>query len=296
MQKVSRRQNKGLLYILPWLAGFCLLQLYPFVCSLYYSFTSYSGVGIPKLVWFANYIALFTTDSEFWNSLKVTCVYTLITVPGKLLLSLFIAMLMNQNIKGIGVFRTLYYIPSLFAGSIAVAILWKLMFMDDGIINSLLGNIGIGPVSWLGDKRTALITICLLEIWQFGSSMILFLAALKNVPQELYEAAWMDGAGNVRCFFSITIPQITPIILFNVINQSISALQNFTYASVITNGGPLKSTNVLALKLYKEAFAYQKYGYASALSWIMFLIILVITALLFRSSSAWVYYEDGGDF
>ena len=266
-RRILKRQNQGFLYILPWLCGFCLLQLYPFICSMYYSFTSYSGVGIPQFIGLSNYINLFTVDSEFWNSLKVTCEYTLITVPGKLLLSLFIAILMNQKIKGIGVYRTLYYIPSLFAGSIAVAILWKLMFMDEGIVNSILGNLGIGPVSWLGDKRFALITICLLEIWQFGSSMILFLAALKNVPVELYEAARMDGAGSIRCFFSITIPQITPIIFFNIINQSISALQNFTYASVITNGGPLKSTNVLALKLYKEAFAYQKYGYASALSW-----------------------------
>jgi oligogalacturonide transport system permease protein len=192
--------------------------------------------------------------------------------------------------------RTLYYIPSLFGGSIAISMLWKVMFMDNGIVNSLLAKVGVTGISWLGDPKVALVTICMLEIWQFGSSMVMFLAALKQVPSSLYEAAAIDGAGKIKKFFYITIPQITPIIFFNMIMQTINALQTYTSASVITNGGPLKATYVMGLKLYKEGFSYFKMGYASAISWVMFALILVVTLLLFRSSSSWVYYEDGGEF
>ena len=222
--------------------------------------------------------------------------YTVYTVPGKLAMALAVAVFLNRDIKGINLIRTLYYIPSLFGGSVAVAILWKLMFLDNGVVNAMLSKLGIGTIQFWGDTRYALGTICSLEIWQFGSSMVMFLAALKQVPKSILEAATIDGAGPVRRFFSVTVPQITPIIFFNLIMQTINALQNFTSAFVITNGGPLKSTNVLGMKLYKEGFKYYKMGYASAISWVIFGIILVVTLCLFRSSSGWVHYEDGGDF
>ncbi|GAB6955693.1 carbohydrate ABC transporter permease [Mediterraneibacter glycyrrhizinilyticus] len=286
----------GLLYIAPWLIGLLVLQLYPFVTSFYYSFTDYQFFNKPEFIGFGNYIKLFTSDPEFFKSLQVTIVYTLFTVPGKIMMALFIALLLNKNMKGIGTIRTIYYIPSLFSGSVAVAILWKLLFMNDGAINNILSMVGLPSVKWLGTEGTAMVTICLLEMWMFGSSMVMFLAALKQVPADLYESASLDGAGKVKGFFYITLPQISPILFFNVIMQTITALQNFTSAFVVTDGGPNNGTYVLGMKLYNEAFKYFKMGYASAISWIIFAMILIVTLLLFRFSSGKVYYEDGGDF
>ncbi len=288
----SKRDNQAYLYLLPWFAGFLLLQLYPFCSSLYYSFTNYQITSKPIWCGLSNYINLFTKDTEFWNSLWVTIKFTLYTVPGKLALALAVAVFLNRDLKGINLIRTLYYIPSLFGGSVAVAILWKLMFMDKGVVNAFLNVIHIGPIQFWGDPKYALKTICALEIWQFGSSMVMLLAALKNVPRDLYEAAEIDGAGKIRTFISITFPQITPIIFFNLIMQTIQAMQNFTSAFVITNGGPMKSTYVLGMKLYKEGFTYFRMGSASAISWVVFMVIIVFTLLLFRSSSAWVFYGD----
>lgn len=292
----KKRDYQAYVYLLPWIIGFLVLQLYPFISAFYYSFTDYKISAGADWVGISNYVKLFTADVEFWNSVKVTLLYTLYTVPGKLIMALAVAVFLNRNIKGINLIRTLYYIPSLFGGSVAVAILWKLMFMDNGVINAILQSFHLPMVQWLGNTKTALPTICALEIWQFGSSMVMFLAALKNVPKELYEAASIDGATKVRSFMKITVPQITPIIFFNMIMQTIQALQNFTSAFVITDGGPLKSTNVLGIKLYKEGFSYFKMGYASSISWVIFAMIMVVTLLLFRSSSGWVYYEDDGDF
>lgn len=286
----------GLLYIAPWLVGLLVLQLYPFVTSFYYSFTDYQFFNKPEFIGLGNYIKLFTSDPEFFKSLQVTIVYTLFTVSGKIMMALFIALLLNKNMKGIGTIRTIYYIPSLFSGSVAVAILWKLLFMNDGAINNILSMVGLPSVKWLGTEGTAMVTICLLEMWMFGSSMVMFLAALKQVPADLYESASLDGAGKVKSFFYITLPQISPILFFNIIMQTITALQNFTSAFVVTNGGPNNGTYVLGMKLYNEAFKYFKMGYASAISWVIFAMILVVTLLLFRFSSGKVYYEDGGDF
>lgn len=295
-KKRLAREQQGILYILPWLIGFAILQLFPFVMSFYYSLCDYQIMSEPEFIGIQNYQKLLTVDKDFWNSLWVTLKYTIFTVPGKLCLALIVALLVNQKIKGINMIRTVYYIPSLFGGSVAVCALWKLMFNDAGIINTILECIGITGISWLGDPGIALYTICMMEIWQFGSSMILFLAALKNVPKDLYEAAEIDGANKLRCFFSITLPQITSIILFNILMQTITALQNFNSAMVITNGGPAKATYVLGMKLYYDGFSYFKMGYASATSWIIFIIILALTTVIMKSSSTWVYYEDGGDF
>lgn len=287
-----KREYQAYLYILPWILGFAILQLYPFVSSFIYSFTDYTVGAKATFQGLANYKKLFTQDKEFWNSLKVTILFALYTVPGKLIMALAVAMFLNRDLKGINLIRTLYYIPSLFGGSVAVALLWRLMFLDNGVINAILSALHLPVIQWLGDTRYALRTICMLEIWQFGSSMVMFLAALKQVPRSLYEAAEIDGAGKVTRFFHITLPQISPIIFFNLINQTIQALQNFTSAQVITEGGPLKSTYVLGLKLYKEGFSYFKMGYASAISWVVFAAIMIFTLAIFASSKLWVYYAD----
>lgn len=295
-KKWKLRDFRGLFYISPWIIGFLFLQLYPFLSSLYYSFTQYNVLGTPKFVGFANYIRLFTIDPDFKKSILVTLEYALISVPAKLLFALIIAIVLNMKLKGINLCRTIYYIPSILGGSVAVSALWRLLFMSDGILNKLLNLVGIPAVNWLGQAGTAMFTICLLQVWQFGSSMVLFLAALKQIPMDLHEAASIDGAGRLKRFFYITLPMITPIVFFNLIMQSINALQNFTSAFVITNGGPLKSTYLIGMKLYTEGFSNFKMGYASAISWVLFAIVLVFTLLIFKSSDAWVYYEDGGDF
>ena len=287
-----KREYQAYLYILPWILGFAILQLYPFVSSFIYSFTDYTVGAKATFQGLANYKKLFTQDKEFWNSLKVTILFALYTVPGKLIMALAVAMFLNRDLKGINLIRTLYYIPSLFGGSVAVALLWRLMFLDNGVINAILSALHLPVIQWLGDTRYALRTICMLEIWQFSSSMVMFLAALKQVPRSLYEAAEIDGAGKVTRFFHITLPQISPIIFFNLINQTIQALQNFTSAQVITEGGPLKSTYVLGLKLYKEGFSYFKMGYASAISWVVFAAIMIFTLAIFASSKLWVHYAD----
>ena len=291
-KKTMKREYQAYLYILPWILGFAILQLYPFVSSFIYSFTDYTVGAKATFQGLANYKKLFTQDKEFWNSLKVTILFALYTVPGKLIMALAVAMFLNRELKGINLIRTLYYIPSLFGGSVAVALLWRLMFLDNGVINAILSALHLPVIQWLGDTRYALRTICMLEIWQFGSSMVMFLAALKQVPRSLYEAAEIDRAGKVTRFFHITLPQISPIIFFNLINQTIQALQNFTSAQVITEGGPLKSTYVLGLKLYKEGFSYFKMGYASAISWVVFAAIMIFTLAIFASSKLWVHYAD----
>lgn len=290
--KIAKRGHKAYIYILPWLIGLAVLQLYPFVASLFYSFTNYNAFGKMNFVGLDNYIKLFTKDKEFYKSLGVTIKYTLLTVPGKIILSLIIAVMLNKTRRGIGALRTIFYLPSLFGGSIAVALLWRLLFMDNGFINAILHIFRISPISWLGDPKVALVTLSSLEVWQFGSSMVMFLAALKQVPQSLYEAAGIDGANKIQAFFKITFPQITPILFFTIIMQTINALQNFTSAFVITKGGPVKSTYMLGLKLYNDGFAYHKMGYASASSWIIFMLILTITLILFGTQKYWVFYED----
>ena len=294
IRKYPRNYKWGILFISPWLLGFFGLQLYPLLQSLDYSFTDFSILSDGKWIGIQNYSDLFTKDRYFWKSFTLTIKYALMTVPMKLLFALFIAMLLNMRLKCINIFRTIYYLPSIMGGSVAVSILWKFMFMKEGIVNRFLGIFGIPAINWLGMPDTALLTISLLVVWQFGSSMVLFLAGLKNVPQELYEAASVDGASKVRQFFSITLPMISPIILFNFMMQTINALQEFTAVSVITNGGPNHGTYLMGLKIYEDAFSTLKMGYASATSWILFLVVLLVTSLLFKSSDAWVFYNDGG--
>lgn len=286
----------GYLYIFPWILGFLIFQLYPLGASLYYSFTEYNITGTPTFVGFKNYVTMFSSDLLFYTSLGNTLKYVFLSLPMKIITALIVAVILNQKLKGINFYRTVYYIPSIFGGSVAISILWRFLFMDGGLVNRMLNGLGMTSVPWLSSPNYSLFTLSLLSVWQFGSSMVLFLAALKQVPEDLYEAALIDGAGAVRMFFKITLPMITSVLFFNILMQLVNAFQDFTGAFVITNGGPLNSTYLYALKLYDEAFKYFKMGYASALSWVLFVIILIFTAIFFRFSEAATYYEDGGDF
>ena len=292
--KMKSKRYVGLLYIAPWLLGFLIFQLYPFIASFCYSFTDYTLLNQPQFVGLKNYLTLFTTDKQFLSTMKITGFYALLSVPLKLAFALFIAILLNAKIKGIGIYRSLYYLPSILGGSVAVSVLWRVIFMKDGMINHFIGLLGLGPVNWLTDAKLALITLSLLQVWQFGSAMVIFLAALKGIPAELYEAASIDGSGKWNQFLHITLPQISSVVFFNLIMQSIQALQNFTSAFVITGGGPMKRTYIIGMKLYDDAFRFYKVGYACAESWILFLVILALTLLAFKSSDAWVYYADEG--
>lgn len=290
------KKNIGLIFISPWIIGFLAFQLYPLLASLVYSFTDYNILSIPKFVGLKNYIDIFTNDESFYNSLIVTFVYTIIAVPGKLAFALFIAMLLNLKVRFSKLYTTIYYLPSIFGGSVAISILWRFLFMKEGIMNKILNIFSVPPVDWLGSPSVALFTVSLLTVWQFGSSMVIFLAGLKNIPKELYEAASLDGASPVRRFIHVSIPMLTPMILFNLVMQTINAFQEFTGAFIITNGGPMKATYLMSLLIYDNAFRFFKMGYASALSWILFIIIIAITLILFKTSNKWTHYEDKEEF
>ena len=291
-KQYSKRDMCGLLYILPWLAGVLIFQLYPFAYSFILSFTDKSMAGGMNFIGLQNYISIFTKDKDFWTNAEVTMKYVLLAVPGRVLFALLVALLLNAEIKGINLFRTVYYLPSIFGSSVAISIVWRFMFQKQGMVNELLGLIGVSGVNWFGDPGKALITICIIPIWQFGSSMVLFLAALKNVPKSLYDSAQIDGAGRISCFFRITLPMISPIMLFNLVMQAIGCFQEFSTAFVLTKGGPNKATYLYGIKIYREAFTNFKMGYASALSWILFMAILFVTALIFIGSKKWVFYDE----
>lgn len=289
------RRFRGLVYILPWLAGFLVFQLFPFVYSFLLSFTDKSMSARTDFVGIENYVYLFTKDRDFWQVCKVTLNYVLVAVPGRVCFALIVALLMSAELKGINIYRTVYYLPSIFGASVAISIVWRFLFQRTGVINLLLEAAGLSAVNWLGNPKVALWTVSIIPIWQFGSSMVLFLAALKSVPRDLYEAARIDGSGRARTFFRVTLPMISPILLFNLIMQSVTCFQEFSTAFVLTGGGPNRSTLVYGIKLYREAFTEFKMGYASALSWVLFAAILLVTGLLRLSARRWVYYGDGRD-
>ena len=290
-----RQRYIGYVYILPWIVGLIIFQLYPFVSSLIYSFTDKSMSAVTDFVGLQNYIRMFTKDVEFYQVVKVTILYVLIAVPGKVAFALLIAVLLNIELKGINIYRTVYYLPSIFGGSVAISVVWRFLFQKQGVVNALLHQLSVKQVNWLGDPKVALLTICIIPIWEFGSSMVLFLAALKDVPRDLYEAAKIDGSGGLRTFIKITLPMISPIILFNLVMQSVNAFQEFATPFVLTNGGPNNATYLFGIKLYREAFNNFHMGYASALSWFMFMVILLFTGIVFISSRYWVFYSDGGN-
>lgn len=282
----------GFVLILPWLIGFCIFKLYPFVSSLVYSFTDYDLFrGVQNVVGFQNYIDAFTKAKNV-KALKVTFTYAFMTVPLKLIFALFIAYILNFKIKGVGLFRTAYYVPSILGGSVAIAVLWKALFKNDGVVNTILTMLGFESINFLADKNWALFIICLLRVWQFGSAMVLFLAALKGVPEDLYEAASIDGATKSRQFLSITIPLISPVIFYNLVTQLVQAFQEFNGPYIITNGGPRNATTLISVIVYNTAFKDYKVGMSSAMAWVMFVIVMILTIIAFVSQKKWVYYSD----
>jgi multiple sugar transport system permease protein len=282
----------GYILISPWLIGFFALTLWPMVQSLYLSFTHYDLLTSPNWIGLQNYKEIFTDSPDFKISVKVTLLYVMFGVPLKLAFALLVAVLLSKAIRGMALFRAVFYLPSLIGGSVAISMIWRDIFGNRGILNSLLGAIGIQGTDWINTPGTAIYTLVLLAVWQFGSSMVIFLAGLKQIPKDLSEAASVDGASRLRRFFSITLPMLTPMILFNMVMQTIYSFQMFTQAFVVTNGGPMNSTLVYALLLYRKAFTYFDMGYASALAWILLVMISLVTALIFWSSKKWVHYES----
>lgn len=288
----------GYLFTAPFIIGFLIFTMFPMLASLYYSFTDYNLFEAPNWVGFDNYKTMFSGDDQYWKSVRVTFTYVLASVPLRLAFALAVAMLLNKAIGGIGLYRSAYYLPSLIGGSVAVSIMWTQVFGDKGLLNSFLGLLGIHTTtSWIGSPGTAIWTLIALSVWQFGSSMLIFLAGLKSIPASLHEAANVDGAGAARRFFKITLPMLSPIILFNLIMQTISAFMTFTPAYVISRGegGPLDSTLLYSLYLYKRAFQFTQMGYASAMAWVMLLTVGVIALILFQTSKYWVHYESKGE-
>ncbi len=297
MRKFFRKNGPGYLFLSPWLIGFFCLTIGPVLISLYLAFTQYNVVNPPQWVGLENFEFMFNYDDRFIQSLKVTFTYVFLSVPCKLIFALIVAMVLDKGIRAIGFYRALFYLPSILGGSIAIAILWRQLFNHDGVINTILSYIGISGPYWLNDPDYSLYTLVVLSMWQFGSPMLIFLAGLRAIPQELYEAAQIDAASKTRQFFSITVPLLTPVIFFNVTLQMIDAFKAFSSAFIISkgDGAPLDSLLFVTVYLYNEAFAYLRMGYASALAWILFVVIAAFTAIAFFTSKYWVHYESGRD-
>ena len=284
---LNKEKTAGVVFCLPFIIGFLL-----FLISFYYSLCDYDILSPPKFVGLKNYIDMFTNDEVFWHSIKATLYFALVSVPLRLIFALFVAMLLVKPTKATGFYRAAYYLPSIIGGSVAVAILWKRMFAPDGVVNSILGMMGIDTnFAWLSDTRTAIWTLILLAVWQFGSSMLIFLSALKQIPKSLYEAADVDGANKVTKFFRVTLPLLTPTIFFNLVMQMINGFLAFTQSLIITQGKPMDTTLFYAVYMYQQSFSFSKSGYASAMAWVMLGIIAVITFILFKTKKYWVYEQ-----
>jgi len=291
-----RNHLTGYVFISPFIIGFLAFTFIPICASLVLSFTNYNLFSPPRWVGLDNFHNLFFRDTKYWKSVWVTLTYVLFAVPLRLIFALLIAMLLNVPFRGIFVYRTLIYLPSIIGGSVAVAIMWRNLFGDQGIINLGLIFLGFDPVRWFGNPAAALWMLILLAVWQFGSSMLIFLAGLKNIPVTYYEAASVDGAGPLRPFFRITLPLLSPVILFNLIMQTIAAFITFIPAYIITKGegGPLDGTLLYPLYLFRKGFVFYHMGEASAMAWILLVVVALLTALLFATSRFWVYYESKG--
>ncbi len=298
-RRVRRRRENlaGYVFLSPWLLGLIGITAIPMLISLYLSFTDYSpliSLGDASWVGLDNYRRMFTTDQSYWHAVTVTVTFALVAVPLKLASALGVAILLNRTMRGISVFRGLFYLPSLLGGSVALAIVWVSMFNRDGAFNSFLSLFGIEGLPWVNDPDWALSTLILLAVWQFGAPMVIFLAGLKQVPVELYEAASVDGAGPWRKFVNITLPMLSPVIFFNLVLETINGFQGFTSAFVLSNGtgGPVDSTLMYTLNLYIKGFVELDMGYASAMAWVFLLVIGAITVVLFNTGRFWVHYSD----
>jgi multiple sugar transport system permease protein len=294
-KKEAGRDNKaGYLFLLPWLIGLVVITIGPMIASLYLSFTNYSLIQAPRWIGLDNYARMFT-DERLLNSLKVTFIYVFVSTPLQLAMALAIALLLNEGMKGLPIYRSVFYLPSMLGGSVAIAVLWRQMFEVDGLVNQVLRLSGVDVrISWIGDPSTALWTIILLHVWTFGSPMVIFLAGLRQIPGMYYEAASVDGASKWAQFRKITLPLLSPIIFFNLVLQIIGAFQAFTQAYVVSNGtgGPSDSTMFYTLYLYQRGFVQFQMGYAAAMAWLLLVIIAAFTAINFYLSKRWVFYGD----
>lgn len=278
-------------FISPWLIGFIVFTFGPLLFSLYMSLHEWSVTREPVFIGLQNYITMFSKDPQFYKSLVLTFKFAALFVPLNMIIALILAVLLTQRIKGVKVFRTIFYLPSVISG-VAVSIIWGWIFNTKyGILNYLLKLIGIEGPKWLMDPQWAIVAVVIASAWGVGTMMLIFYTNIKSIPKDYYEAAVMDGASPIRQFFSITLPVITPTILFNLITSTITALQQLTLVILLTQGGPMKSTYFYGLYVFENAFKHQKLGYASANAWVMFIIILVLTAIIFKSSDTWVFYE-----
>lgn len=290
----KRNQRNGLLFCLPWLIGFTVFCAYPIVASLYYSFCNYDGIRAPQFIGIENFRRLFLEDELFWKSMGNTLYMVAFGVPLSLLGALGAALLLNQKVRGLSIYRTVFYLPSI-VPVVATSVLWMWIFNSEvGLIDVALRHLGVAePPAWLTNPVWSKPALLIMGLWGVGGGMVIYLAALQNVPQALYEAASIDGAGMLNRFRNVTLPMITPVILFNVMMDLIGSFQYFTQAYVMTSGGPEDSTTFYALHLFNCAFFDFKMGYASAMAWVLFLVTLLFAVLLFRSSMKWVYY--GGE-
>ncbi|WP_042166960.1 carbohydrate ABC transporter permease [Paenibacillus gorillae] len=293
--KESRREGRNFyFFISPWLIGFVVFALFPVLASLYYSFTEYDIIHAPKFIGAGNYQELFQ-DEQFWNSIKVTLKYTFISVPLTLLLSLFFAILINQKIPFRGFFRTAMYFPSMISG-VSMALLWFWVFNPQaGLFNYVLSIFGVEPIAWFLDENYAIWALIIMSFWGMGAGMLIFLAGLQGVPSSLLEAAKLDGAGRLRSFWNVTLPLISPVFLFQLIMGLIESFQVFTQAYTITQGGPNYSTWFYVYNIYVNAFKNFRYGYASAMSWILLIAVMIITYAIMKLSNRYVYYEGGSE-
>jgi multiple sugar transport system permease protein len=279
-------------YISPWLFGFIVLTLYPMVASLYLSFTNSDMGEKADFVGFENFIRAFTEDQQFWISFKNTLVYVLLFVPLSLILSFLIGWLLSRNIKGLGFFRTVFYLPYITSG-VAVTILWGWIFNGNyGLINYILSFFGVQGPDWLGNKNTALYCIVVMNLWTIGNNIIIMLAGIQDIPKSYYESAEIDGATTLRQVFSITIPLLTPTIYFNLIISIIGAFQLFNQPYILTKGGPVDATRTVAMVIFQNAFQFSRMGYASCVAWCLFVVIMVVTVIIQKSSKKWVFYDD----
>lgn len=294
-QKARLRKESlaGYGFLIPWLIGFFGLTIIPMAYSLYLSFTSYNIFQPPRWIGLDNYIRMFTDDPAFIQSAQITLIYVLVGTPITLIAALLVAMLLNYRDKGAGFFRSSFYAPSLIGGSVSVAIVWRAMFSNDGPVDNSLSFFGINLGGWIGNPDLVLPAMILLAIWQFGATMVIFLAGLKQIPKELYEAAEMDGAGPFHRFRAVTIPLLSPVIFFNLLLGLIGAFQVFASAYIISNGsgGPAGMTNFITLYLYKRGFSDGQMGYASAIAWVLLVVVAIIAFILFRTQKSWVHYS-----
>lgn len=294
-RKECRKMLVGYAFIFPMVIGLVVFTAIPFFYSLYLAFTDFNGLQQASWVGIQNFKTMFFEDDKFWISLTVTFKFAIIQIPIKLGFALLVALLLAKATKGIGFYRVAFYVPSVLGSSVAIAMTWKTLWANDGAINGLLKLCGLEPVNWLRNTQTALYVLILLGVWQFGSSMLIFLAGIRDIPKSYYESARIDGASSWQQFYKITLPMLTPCIFFNLVNGIIGSLQAFNSAYLVTGGGPLNSTLYYGLNLYNQAFTFGKFGYASAMAWFMLLIIAALTALVFRSSTGWVYYQGEKD-